>query len=274
MVVDMLFLHTHHFRLVFLRKFHQFAQLSCGIQDHRLPEPKEFATKCREAALSAIRRWNEKYGEYYKQLDVGYNYMLDRVKIDFSGSSNFKGNLDPELHEKKRLEGVRKQIFEATTREVEEELHGIFKNVNEMWSLIEILDITVAASLRTLTLSMDNDLASIARRHGMAITDYNEAKSGQDRVLPVEGEENKIIFDTIRECVKLLVTKHMPLLEKWQRSIFKLDENVPKSARSLRIAMGLKGFLSDAREQAVDLLSRSIASIREEEFGDEDFEEV
>ncbi|KAI8850136.1 hypothetical protein BC829DRAFT_416214 [Chytridium lagenaria] len=174
-----------------------------------------------------------KVGEYYKQLDVGYNYMLDRVKIDFSGSSNFKGNLDPELHEKKRLEGVRKQIFEATTREVEEELHGIFKNVNEMWSLIEILDITVAASLRTLTLSMDNDLASIARRHGMAITDYKRRNLGRIGYFP--SKEKRIKLFLIRFGMR----------QAFGNKAYAFTRKVaePKSADPFELPWVLKAFL-------------------------------
>ncbi|KAJ3215944.1 hypothetical protein HDU67_010175 [Dinochytrium kinnereticum] len=274
LVVDLLFTQSHLFRAVFLRRFHKFAQLSLGIQDHRLPEPKEFATKCREIALSAIKRWNEKYGAYYKQLEVGYNFLVDRMKVDFSGTISFLGKNDPHIHEKKRLQAVRQQIFEATTKEVEEELPSIFENITKMWSLVDILDSRVAISMRSVTLSLDTDLSAIARAHGLTISEYGEAPTLEGEVLPLEGDENQIVFDSLRECVKLVATKHISLMEKWQRSVVKLEEDAPNSSRYLRLSMGLKAFLSQVRQQAVDLLSRSIVTMNAEDFEDEDFEEV
>ncbi|KAJ3105117.1 hypothetical protein HDU96_008684 [Phlyctochytrium bullatum] len=261
LAADLVFMASHAFRVQFLTKFHRFAQHSLGIQDFRLPDPPDFAKLCRECSLKAIKRWSERFGSYYKRLDVGYAFLVERVNIDFGGADgtvNFLGQLDAELHEKRRLSKVRRQIFDSVSAKIMEEMPNMFENLNEMVRVSYALPRPKLKYLVEIVCQLDSDIVDIARHYNLFVPDDPVCTLTLETIrLPLEDDGNVVIFEAIRECMKLLTTKHIDLLEKWQQSIVKLDTDTGQ------------------RKDTVDLLSRALLSSNlPDDDEDETFEEV
>jgi hypothetical protein len=86
-VVDILFTRSHRFRLCLLTELPLFLQYSAGISGHSIPEPREYAKKCRSLSLQLMSEWYLKFGSAYKQLEVGYNYLTQKLGISLSHDS-------------------------------------------------------------------------------------------------------------------------------------------------------------------------------------------
>jgi hypothetical protein len=64
-----------------------FLQLTIGIHQKPLPPPKNVATKLKEFAVALVKAWYEKYGESYRPLAIGYDYLISSGEANFEGSS-------------------------------------------------------------------------------------------------------------------------------------------------------------------------------------------
>jgi hypothetical protein len=56
----------------------------CGIEinpQYPLPPPKKAATELQSQAAKALKSWYEKFGQTYKKLALGYNYLLTSKKV-------------------------------------------------------------------------------------------------------------------------------------------------------------------------------------------------
>lgn len=62
--------------------FNKFASLVAGTDPHLpLPLPKAAASQLKKKSLLAIREWNDKYGDGYPKLRLGYNYLKVFKKV-------------------------------------------------------------------------------------------------------------------------------------------------------------------------------------------------
>lgn len=84
-IVDELFTRSHQFRVLLVSDFQEFLELTLGTDSDRpLPPPREAAQRLRQAAMQAVEGWNEKFGEAYKKLALGYHFLKHTKKV--SGS--------------------------------------------------------------------------------------------------------------------------------------------------------------------------------------------
>lgn len=84
-IVDELFTRSHQFRVLLVSDFQEFLELTLGTDnDCPLPPPREAAQRLRQAAMQAVEGWNEKFGEAYKKLALGYHFLKHTKKV--SGS--------------------------------------------------------------------------------------------------------------------------------------------------------------------------------------------
>lgn len=81
-VVDELFTRSHQFRVLLVSDFQEFLELTLGTDlEQPLPPPREAAQRLRQAALRAVEGWNEKFGEAYKKLALGYHFLKHTKKV-------------------------------------------------------------------------------------------------------------------------------------------------------------------------------------------------
>ncbi|KAJ3176260.1 hypothetical protein HK101_010468 [Irineochytrium annulatum] len=271
-VVGELFELSHSFRMLLLDDFQQFACRAAGIMDGKLPKPEHYAAKCRELALALFGRWQGKYGFMYKQLDVGYHYMNKHLKI-------FDVDDKPDPAENKK-NALITRIYLADMKDMDDTSGDILENLQRMQSCFEMLIPGFEDSRERAPVdSGDWDLLrSVKAGHEVTVS---LLLTGDGAGIINENADNKVIYDALRECLKLAVSKYRPALVKWVRSASRAD--VPpyyKDARvqtqNLRRITELKTFNEAAisRADTIIKLSHARAEADDDEFDDEEFEEV
>ncbi|XP_042638884.1 UV-stimulated scaffold protein A [Orycteropus afer afer] len=121
-VVEALFTRSHQFRVLVISNFQEFLELTLGTDhDQPLPPPREVAQKLRRAAIQAVERWHEKYGEAYKKLALGYHFLRHHKQVDFQDvDARTLAERKREEEKRKRLENMYKERATQAERELEE----------------------------------------------------------------------------------------------------------------------------------------------------------
>lgn len=87
-IVDELFTRSHQFRVLLVSDFQEFLELTLGTDnEHPLPPPREAAQRLKQAAMQAVEGWNEKFGEAYKKLALGYHFLKHIKKVSLGQDS-------------------------------------------------------------------------------------------------------------------------------------------------------------------------------------------
>nr|XP_012638826.1 UV-stimulated scaffold protein A isoform X5 [Microcebus murinus] len=123
-VVDELFTRSHQFRMLVVSDFQEFLELTLGT-DHEqpLPPPREVAQRLRQAAIQAVKVWNEKFGEAYKKLALGYHFLKHNKKVDFQDvSARTLAERRREEEKQKHLDKIYKERAQQAEREMEDGL--------------------------------------------------------------------------------------------------------------------------------------------------------
>lgn len=121
-IVDELFARSHQFRMLVVANFQEFLELTLGTDPAQpLPPPREAAQRLRQAATRAVEGWNEKFGEAYKKLALGYHFLRHNKKVDFQDTNART------LAERKREEEKQKhldKIYQERASQAEREMQG------------------------------------------------------------------------------------------------------------------------------------------------------
>ncbi|KAG0215947.1 hypothetical protein BGX28_007173 [Mortierella sp. GBA30] len=284
-----IFQRSHIFRELLVADYSIFLQLTVGIHQNTLPPPMVFAEKTKQLAISLTNEWNAKYGAVYKQIALGYEFLKYHLKVDFT---NLVPVTDEARSEEQRAQEdmskrLRRRRYEKAAAEMDEKAEDIQENIRKMDSCFEILvpklddEETLAAmfnapedsdtsldqeeqegeressnadeemQLRYDPLGvMDNALGS--NRYRLTIS------LGKDNLVDVhESEENAELFMTLRECYRLIIKKHWPMVMEWLDILMKVDqepgEHRAEYDRLLKLLIDLKKGLTDAKAKSEDL---------------------
>ncbi|XP_047423134.1 UV-stimulated scaffold protein A isoform X3 [Sciurus carolinensis] len=100
----------------------EFLELTLGT-DHEqpLPPPREAAQRLRQAAMRAVEGWNERFGEAYKKLALGYHFLKHTKKVDFQ-DVNCRTLVERRREEQKQkhLDKIYSERAKQAEREMEE----------------------------------------------------------------------------------------------------------------------------------------------------------
>ncbi|XP_055479846.1 UV-stimulated scaffold protein A isoform X2 [Psammomys obesus] len=121
-IVDELFTRSHQFRVLLVSDFQEFLELTLGTDnDCPLPPPREAAQKLRQEAMQAVEGWNEKFGEAYKKLALGYHFLKHTKKVDFRDINvRTVAERKREEEKQKHLDRIHRESAERAKREMEE----------------------------------------------------------------------------------------------------------------------------------------------------------
>ncbi|XP_047423131.1 UV-stimulated scaffold protein A isoform X2 [Sciurus carolinensis] len=121
-IMDELFTRSHQFRVLLVSDFQEFLELTLGT-DHEqpLPPPREAAQRLRQAAMRAVEGWNERFGEAYKKLALGYHFLKHTKKVDFQ-DVNCRTLVERRREEQKQkhLDKIYSERAKQAEREMEE----------------------------------------------------------------------------------------------------------------------------------------------------------
>ncbi|KAF9101711.1 hypothetical protein BGX29_005325 [Mortierella sp. GBA35] len=311
-----LFQRSHVFRELLVADYPIFLQLTVGIHQHPLPPPIVFADKTKKLAISLTNEWHAKYGPVYKQIALGYEFLRYHLKVDFT---NLVPVTDEARSAEQRAQEelsrrIRQRKYEKAAVEIDDMSDDIQDNIRKMGSCFDILvpklDDESALNAIFGAPASSNDEQGDTQDDGMEV-DENEIGEEEaawrqydtmgvrDNALgtnrykltinvnkdnPVdvqESEENSEVFTTLRECYRLIVKKHWPMVAEWMDVLIKADhepgEQRAEYDRLLKKAIDLKKSVSDAKGKSEDLgvnMDTMYGPHEEDSDEDEELEEV
>ncbi|XP_055101624.1 UV-stimulated scaffold protein A isoform X2 [Symphalangus syndactylus] len=134
-IVEELFVRSHQFRMLVVSNFQEFLELTLGTDPAQpLPPPREAAQRLRQATTRAVEGWNEKFGEAYKKLALGYHFLRHNKKVDFQ-DTNARS-----LAERKREEEKQKhldKIYQERARQAEREMQEMSGEIESCLTEVE-----------------------------------------------------------------------------------------------------------------------------------------
>ncbi|XP_057628516.1 UV-stimulated scaffold protein A isoform X2 [Chionomys nivalis] len=140
-IVDELFTRSHQFRVLLVSDFQEFLELTLGTDnEHPLPPPREAAQRLKQAAMQAVEGWNEKFGEAYKKLALGYHFLKHIKKVDFRDvNARSLAERKREEEKQKHLDKIHKESAERAKREMEEMSDEIGYSLTEVENCFKLL---------------------------------------------------------------------------------------------------------------------------------------
>ncbi|XP_030621623.1 UV-stimulated scaffold protein A [Chanos chanos] len=129
-----LFSRSHHFRVLLVTNLQEFLELTVETDiEQPLPPPKEVARKLKSLAIQTVQSWYATYGEAYKKLSLGYNFLKQVKKVDFHDvEARTLAERKRQEEKQKRLERIYKEKLEKAKQEMEEMVPEIERCLTEM----------------------------------------------------------------------------------------------------------------------------------------------
>eukprot|EP01137_Pigoraptor_chileana_P028272 Opistho-2@11970 len=141
LIIGELFVRSHLFRQLLVDEFQQLIQLCVGREpDHPLPKPQRAAEMLRDVAVRAIAEWHAKYGQHYRKLAIGYDFLRDFYCVDFE-TLKVRDRIQQQREAEyaaKRLKAMQ-QRWDALSSELEDvalEVEKTLAEINEGLSLL------------------------------------------------------------------------------------------------------------------------------------------
>ncbi|KAL5702087.1 hypothetical protein ACHQM5_027347 [Ranunculus cassubicifolius] len=218
LITDELFMRSKLFRSLLVVSFDQFLSLSIGFRrDYPLPAPLDVATRLRSKAIEFLEKWNISFGIHYRQVRLGFDYLKNTLRFQFP---NLQQNAARREYERRERE-----------RKSAEILLNKFEKLRENLSAIkEEIQITVEEINECLDILRPKEDDSIPFDHEEYLGDFRSAALQQIRLESLkegkklhESNENKIVFDTLRELYKIVVTKHLVSIQEWISLLTKVE---------------------------------------------------
>ncbi|RKP34623.1 hypothetical protein BJ085DRAFT_28073 [Dimargaris cristalligena] len=253
-IIIELFNRSHHFRDRLTHDFPTFLSLTLGVYRQELPPPTSYAGKMKVLVVRALQLWVTKYGSHYRAIPLGLDYVKQKlhVRAQFEATAE---NVVTHAEEQQRQAALAKrrehdlQCFIRLRNTVEPLLVDCEQTAQEMNSGLELLvpDVTGPAPIRRSTGSGRRDQASSSSSSplapslsykdtmaylGMGSSNYQLTLTfNPNNPLNVtESAENTVIFDTLREGLKVIDEKYWSTLTASIVELSKLQVESEKEA--------------------------------------------
>uniref|UniRef100_A0A1B6L5M6 UV-stimulated scaffold protein A C-terminal domain-containing protein n=1 Tax=Graphocephala atropunctata TaxID=36148 RepID=A0A1B6L5M6_9HEMI len=266
-ICDEIFRRSHCFREQVIFNLEKVVRLTAGAD---LPPPAPVACELKRVALTAIHKWNTEFGKNYKKLDLGYNYLRQVEKIDFTALNLVDTATSAREQEvRRRQEAVNRERIKKVLLEYKEKEADITTSLTSLSNCINLLlphpdDFFIADSdeqseskpMSSMSQSggegrsecsgsdSDDDLQDVGLREvGMVNTKH----SIQLQFMPSseacidKTPENAVIIENAQEHARLIGTKYLPSVKAWLQVLSKSSDK-PEEKRRL---IELRGELED-----------------------------
>lgn len=207
------------FRTLLVENMDQFLSLSVGFRRNLpLPSPQAIASILRSKAIEFLEKWNASFGVHYRQIRLGFDYLKTTLRYQFP---NLQANAARVQQERQEREMKTKEIllnkFEMLRQNFSLIKEEIQSTIDE---ILECLDIIRVKEENMLLDPIDDE-------------DFEEFHSSELRQIRLdslkEGEkvhennDNKVVFDALRELYKLLETKHLVSVQEWISVLIRVE---------------------------------------------------
>ncbi|XP_067008915.2 UV-stimulated scaffold protein A isoform X2 [Anabrus simplex] len=306
-IIDELFRRSHCFRELLVSNMQHLMELAVETSpDHPLPPPRTAALNLKRMALRCIREWNSEFGDGYKKLKLGYNYLKHCKKVDFSA---LEMEDSAQRMRQQELERRQNTINQERLKKVQSELEELRPEINATLTAMdncfglllpapENFFIVDENPVDEKNCSKSSDMPSTSsiicnnakkeesnseeetdeeeenfiemKSHGIFNPNFKiELELKPETTSIKETSENAAIFENVRDLNTLIRNRYLPCVKKWEQMMSKCSG----SPELLKHVINLKQSLEVALKKFSQLNIKS-NSLTEGDSSDSDFEEV
>ncbi|GAV86278.1 DUF2043 domain-containing protein [Cephalotus follicularis] len=204
-VIDELFIRSKLFRSLLVENLDQLLTLSVGFRRNLpLPPPPAVASRLRSKAIEFLEKWNASFGVHYRQLRLGFDYLKNTLRFQFPNLQANAARIQQERREREtRTKEILRTKFETLRANLPSIKEEIQSTVDEIGQCLNII-LTQEESMPLAPLD-DEDFVEF-RSSELQQLRLDSLKEGEK---VCENSDNKVVFDTLRELYKLLMTNHL-----------------------------------------------------------------
>lgn len=235
-----LFTRSHCFRNLVASDFQELTKLVLDVDPKMpLPAPKQAAKQLKVLAIKSIKEWNDAYGEAYKKLRIGFNYLKRSQVVDFDDMEARTAQERERIAQRQaRLEEIKKTKLNSLLGEMSALEAEMADCINQMQNGLSLLvaDDLAHVEEEELTTEDEDDL----RAHGLVNSANNfnlvvEVPPIRIRI----NEDNREIVQCLRDQYRLLSGRFLPAVLRWNISASKLgaEEQVQKRILDMKLRL-------------------------------------
>ncbi|KAK9121970.1 hypothetical protein Syun_019587 [Stephania yunnanensis] len=220
LIIDELFMRSKLFRSLLTARFEQFLTLSVGYRRNLpLPAPLAIASRLRSKAIEFLEKWNASFGIHYRQLRLGFDYLKNTLRYQFPNLQQNANRIQQERREREmRSKEILLNKFEMLKENVSSIKAEIQSTIDEIGECLEIL--RPKEDSFVLGDPADDDEVEAFSSSALQQIRQESLKEGEK---VSESSDNKVIFDTVRELYKLLVTRHLVTVQEWLSVLIRVE---------------------------------------------------
>lgn len=209
-IIDELFMRSKLFRTLLVEKLDHLLTLSVGFRRNQpLPAPPAVASVLRAKAVEFLEKWNATFGIHYRQLRLGYDYLKNTLRFQFPNLQANAARIQQERRERelrtKEILVKKFEMLKLNIAPIKAEIKSIIDEIGECLDIISSTDESMAFA------PVDEEEVVEFRSSELWQIRLDSLKEA-DKVQ--ENNENKVVFDALRELYKLLVTKHLVAVQE------------------------------------------------------------
>ncbi|KAG6430250.1 hypothetical protein SASPL_108313 [Salvia splendens] len=218
-IVDELFMRSKLFRSLLVENLDLFLSLSIGFRrNHPLPPPASIASLLRSKAIEFLEKWNDSFGIHYRQLRLGYDYLKNTLRFQFPNLQANAARIQQERREREmRTRDILLKKFEslkANFSSIKVEIQANIDEIDECLGILRMKDDDMQFD------PVDNEEMEEfynSELHQIRLDSLREAKKVQ------VDSENEVVIDALREFYKVLVTKHLAVVQEWISVLIRVE---------------------------------------------------
>eukprot|EP00897_Mesotaenium_endlicherianum_P002961 jgi/Mesen1/2693/ME000167S01851 len=146
LTADVLFMRSRAFRALLAPSLESFLQLTVGYRtDLPLPPPAARAKLLRKTAIETLERWNDAFGEHYRQVRLGYRYLRHVLHLQFPGLRERAAEEERRRRERQaRVQALYRAKYEKLRASYPDARAELLSSLEQMRQCFDILRPTLA----------------------------------------------------------------------------------------------------------------------------------
>ncbi|GAB2291136.1 hypothetical protein Dimus_025393 [Dionaea muscipula] len=220
LIIDELFMRSKLFRTLITVNLDQLLSLSIGFRRQQpLPAPPAVASVLRTKGIELLEKWNDTFGMHYRHLRLGFDYLKNTLRYQFP---NLRANAARAQQERRERELRTQEILQSKFDTLKGNFplikDEILSTIQEIQECLEIVRSKDESFPRVD--SFDDGEYEVHRNPELQQIRLNSLKEAEK---VRESSDNKVLFDTLRELYKLLVTKHLVSVQQWLSLLIRVE---------------------------------------------------
>ncbi|KAJ2668643.1 hypothetical protein GGH99_006430 [Coemansia sp. RSA 1285] len=302
--INAVFERSHAFRLLVIGSLPQILALTMGAYQKSLPPPVGHARRLRALGAECLYAWVQRFGFAYQRLVYALRFMRFTERVDFRAAARaFKARDPARVAQRRRMAAASRREYMrrtvgAVVADFADRKREVARNIACLDNCFEMLvpdladmfgsgedkggggrkepggELSRASDDEDIDdEDIDNEVLAVmaANRHAIHI------EFDPEKVLDVEETgENAAVYDAIRDCMKMCVRRHQPMIDGWIARLDQVDDGLDTSVAETKtevrqLKTRMLNTMSKCKDFGVDL---SFLEAEDGGSSDDDFEDV